>query len=99
MILIMLLSTEMMLRPAVLEEVFSFQGGPRGPLAPLVQGSDGAFYGTTRFGGNWDAGTVFRMTTNGSISTIASFGFPNGVNPNAGLVQGDDGEFFGTTLQ
>lgn len=34
-----------------------------GPYDPLVQGSDGSFYGTTEGGGTNGAGTVFRLTT------------------------------------
>ena len=32
------------------------------PMAGLVQGSDGSFYGTTAFGGLNNSGTVFRLT-------------------------------------
>src|SRR5215813_10191512 len=48
----------------------------RNPQGVLVQGNDGALYGTTEFGGGggYDAGTVFRVTTNGSLSVVATFG-------------------------
>src|SRR5438105_4378445 len=39
--------------------------------APLAQGTDGAFYGTTTFGGAAGNGTVFRVTTNGTLTTVA----------------------------
>ena len=44
--------------------LYSFRGGEDGfnPQAGLVQGSDGAFYGTTYGGGPGVAGTVFRLT-------------------------------------
>ena len=32
------------------------------PVGGVVQGSDGKFYGTTRAGGSWDSGVIFRMT-------------------------------------
>ena len=35
------------------------------PAAALVQGSDGDFYGTTKYDGATDSGTVFRMTPAG----------------------------------
>jgi uncharacterized repeat protein (TIGR03803 family) len=71
-----------------------------GPLAGLVQGSDGNFYGTTVSGGtNGSYGTVFRISTSGAYSNLYSFGSSptDGENPYAGLVQGSDGNFYGTT--
>jgi len=32
------------------------------PYAPLIQGMDGNFYGTTLMGGTSDVGTVFKKT-------------------------------------
>ena len=68
------------------------------PSAALVQGSDGNFYGTTQNGGtNGGCGTVFKISTNGTLTTLYSFsGGSDGANPN-GLVQGSDGSFYGTT--
>src|ERR1019366_2725521 len=43
-----------------------------GPNA-LVQGSDGCFYGTTGWGGTNDGGTVFKISTNGMLTTLHSF--------------------------
>ena len=70
------------------------------PLAALVQGSDGNFYGTTS--GNYSgpyggAGTIFSITPSGVLTTLYSFtGGADGVGPSA-LVQGSDGNFYGTT--
>jgi uncharacterized repeat protein (TIGR03803 family) len=78
----------------------SFAGNPDGfePLAGLVQGNDGNFYGTTRAGGLGNAGTAFRISPSGSEMNVYSFGVtPNdGYYPDAGLVQGSDGNFYGT---
>ena len=61
------------------------------------QGSDGYFYGTTESGGTSSYGTVFRMTTNGTLATLVSFDNANGAAPYGALVQGADGNFYGTT--
>jgi uncharacterized repeat protein (TIGR03803 family) len=94
-------------RHGVLTTLYSFcaqfncaDGGQ--PIAPVVQGSDGNFYGTTEDGGeSGNAGTVFSMTPTGNLTTIHSFctatGCSDGLNPSAGLVQGADGNFYGTT--
>jgi uncharacterized repeat protein (TIGR03803 family) len=52
-----------------------------------------------RVGPSLDYGTVFRMTTNGAITTLAVFCRTNGSYPTAGLVQGKDGSFYGTTRE
>ena len=67
------------------------------PYAGLVLGSDGDFYGTSLDGGLNSKGTVFKVTTNGSLTTLVSFDGANGAFPQAGLVLGDDGSLYGTT--
>jgi uncharacterized repeat protein (TIGR03803 family) len=71
------------------------------PAAPVVQGTDGNFYGTTSNGGKSSAGTVFKMTPDGTLTTLYTFciqsGCPDGQNPSAALIQGADGNFYGTT--
>ena len=81
------------------------------PVAGLVQGTDGNFYGTTYCGGTGlsnppcsnGSGTVFRISPNGTLTTLYSFcsqsGCTDGQGPSAGLVQGSDGNFYGTTAQ
>ena len=86
---------------ANLQTLFSFQGSSVYPYAGLVQGKDGNFYGTTvnggAYGGNDGYGTVFRVTTNGTLSILASFANTNGANPQAELIQATDGNLYGTT--
>ena len=71
----------------------------------LIRGSDSNFYGTTVQGGDlslnsgYGYGTVFRLTTNGILTTLISFNESNGNSPRAGLVQGNDGFLYGTTAQ
>ncbi len=67
------------------------------PLAGLVQATDGNFYGTTAGGGVYGAGTVFKMTPAGMLTTLHSFDNDDGGGPAAALVQGSDGNFYGTT--
>ena len=84
----------------VFTSLYSFTGTNDGanPMAGLVQGSDGYFYGTTQWGGTNNTGTVFRINTNGALTTLYSFtGDNDGGNPQATLVQGSDGYFYGTT--
>src|SRR5665213_2244172 len=69
------------------------------PVAGLVAGQDGNFYGTTTNGGtNGGYGTVFKVTTSGVLTTLVSFNNTDGVNPQAGLTMGNDGNFYGTTV-
>jgi uncharacterized repeat protein (TIGR03803 family) len=74
------------------------------PQGSLVQASDGNLYGTTSYGGNTvcsprpgGCGTVFRITRQGALTTLHSFGESDGYNPVAGLVQATDGNLYGTT--
>jgi len=74
------------------------------PAAGLMQGADGKFYGTTQSGGASDDGTVFKITTAGTLTTLYSFCSQSGIDctdgaaPEGGLVQGTDGKFYGTTF-
>ncbi|MGO8673184.1 MAG: choice-of-anchor tandem repeat GloVer-containing protein, partial [Capsulimonadaceae bacterium] len=71
------------------------------PQAPVIQASDGNFYGTTSDGGSADAGVAFRMTIAGAVTILHSFGDGtvayDGANPGAGLLQGSDGNLYGVT--
>ena len=82
----------------VFTSLYSFTGGNDGanPEAALVQGSDGYFYGTTGDVGGYDFGTVFKISSNGSLTTLCGFENFEGIYP-SGLIQGSDGNFYGTT--
>ena len=68
------------------------------PVAPLVQASDGSFYGTTSDGGASGSGTIFKITSGGALTTLHSFRGSDGANPYARLTQANDGNFYGTTF-
>jgi uncharacterized repeat protein (TIGR03803 family) len=70
------------------------------PYAGLVQATNGEFYGTTLQGGVNSAGTVFKITPSGMLTTLHRFcrqesPCPDGVAPSA-LAQATDGNFYGT---
>jgi uncharacterized repeat protein (TIGR03803 family) len=67
------------------------------PLAGLVLGANGTFYGTTSVGGANDDGTVFSITPGGTLTTLHNFDSTDGANPAASLVQHTNGTFYGTT--
>jgi uncharacterized repeat protein (TIGR03803 family) len=62
------------------------------PSTPLIQGTNGNFYGTTRDGGGVTAGTIFKISPSGEFTQLVGSGFfyPEG------LIQGTDGNFYGT---
>jgi len=72
-----------------------------GPVASLVRGTDGNFYGTTSAGGSASKGTTFKITSAGSVTILHSFGdgsvTNDGSDPEACLIQATDGNFYGTT--
>jgi len=85
-------------------KIKSFNGtNGHGSAGPLVQGLDGNLYGTSYAGGTNSHGTIFRISTGGTLKTLYTFcpqaGCPDGSNPDGGLVLGTDGNFYGTTHQ
>jgi uncharacterized repeat protein (TIGR03803 family) len=70
------------------------------PVGGLLFANDGFFYGTTIGGGQYDSGTVFRMSANGDVTVLHSFDATvpaDGAQPFYGLIQGSDNLFYGTT--
>jgi len=68
--------------------------------SPLIQATDGNFYGTASLFGAYDCGTVFQVTPAGEVTTVHSFDNfykTEGCNPAGGLLQASDGNLYGTT--
>ena len=89
-----------------LSNIYSFCSQPKcadghGPLGTMIQAIDGDLYGTTTSGGGNTGGTIFRLTTSGSLTTLYSFcaqaNCTDGGDPEAGLLQSTNGKFYGTT--
>src|ERR1039457_3482591 len=72
-----------------------------GPYAGLVQAANGGLYGTTLVGGTNSAGTIFKITPGGTLTTLYSFcpqtNCTDGATPGAGLFQAANGDLYGTT--
>ncbi len=64
-------------------------------IAPLVQATNGAFYGTTEEGGSGGIGTIFRISSRGTLATVHQFDLTDGGSPNSGLVQATDRNLYG----
>ena len=82
-----------------IQTLHNFEQDPVGgtPYAGPAQGPDGAFYGTTATGGDFDLGAIYRMTASGNVATLLSFNATNGAEPRARLLPGPNGTFYGTT--
>jgi uncharacterized repeat protein (TIGR03803 family) len=80
---------------------FSTTGGDgQRPVAGLILGRDGSFYGVTPSGGPAGQGSVFKTNANGAgYQILYGFGVApiDGLGPESGLMQGADGMLYGTT--
>jgi hypothetical protein len=79
----------------VLTTLFSFDGtNGAGPDAPLVQGPNGSFYGTTEEG-FFSSASVFSLSQSGDLKVVAPF--PAGFDVWGTFVLTSDGSIYGTT--
>lgn len=75
------------------------------PMAGLIQGDPGHFYGTTYEGGTnangcgAGCGIVFEMNATGKLRILYSFSGPDGAMPAAPLFRDAAGHLFGTTFE
>jgi uncharacterized repeat protein (TIGR03803 family) len=83
-----------------LTTLISFNGANgNAPTSPLVEGPDGAFYGTTNSGGSNNScyigcGTVYRITASGTLTTLYDFNATGGYYPGSGLTLASNGLFY-----
>ncbi|CAN5611462.1 hypothetical protein BH10BAC2_BH10BAC2_05760 [soil metagenome] len=67
------------------------------PSGSLVLGTTGLFYGTTSGGGTNNAGTIFKVTTTGTLTVMRQLtAATDGSVPKGNLIQAVDGNFYGT---
>jgi len=87
----------------VLHSFCQQMGCPDGyyPQAGLVMDTNGNLYGTTLYNGAYGGGTVFKISSDGTATTLYNFctatGCKNGRYPQAGLILDTNGNLYGTT--
>lgn len=90
---------------STMQMLYSFVSGvsPSGwnPVAGLVQGPDGNFYGTAAAGGVNNGGVVYKISATGTVTVLTSFdhnSISDAQYPYSSLILGTDGNFYGTTM-
>ena len=83
----------------VLKQTHSFNCGNGGtaPLAALIQGADGNYYGTTTGGGTGTFGVLFQLGASFGETVLHAFGSSGARDPQAGLMQATDGNLYGVS--
>ena len=104
-IVFLVMASSSLVGAQTLQTLFSFNtnyanGGY--PSAALTLGNDGNFYGVTGAFYNKTNklfyATVFKVTTNGTLTTFATINDAYGASPAGALTLGSDGNFYGTTV-
>jgi uncharacterized repeat protein (TIGR03803 family) len=82
--------------------IYHFTGATDGdlPMSGLLMDSAGNLYGVTEIGGANGAGNVFKVSPDGTETTIYSFGATraDGYNPSSQLIWGPNNTLLGTTV-
>jgi uncharacterized repeat protein (TIGR03803 family) len=77
------------------------RGSQQGPWARLLMDKAGNLYGTTRGGGKYGFGTVFKLTPLNGTWTYTSLhdftGGADGANPYGNVISDSNGNLYGTT--
>ena len=75
------------------------QGTTSGPAAGVVRDSKGNFYGTTSGDGQYSQGSIFKLNSRGTFTTLFSFNGNNGGDgsPNQGIILDNKGNIYGAT--
>lgn len=80
---------------------FNGDGDGAAPYGSMVLATNGDFYGTTNVGGAYGGGNVFKITSQGKLTTLYSFcsqsSCSDGQYPVGPLIQAKDGSIYGTT--
>jgi uncharacterized repeat protein (TIGR03803 family) len=83
--------------------LYSFTGGSDGygpNFSTLVRDPAGNLYGTTSYGGDPGAGTVFKLDTKGKETVLYNFtGGTDGSVPFSGLLRDTAGNLYGLTFE
>src|ERR1035438_5265542 len=70
-------------------------------FGPMVQDTNGNYYGSTVGGGKNGFGAIFQLTSAGKLTNLYSFcalaNCTDGMNPLVAPILGSDGNFYGTT--
>src|SRR5262249_23896078 len=76
----------------------TFTGGADGaePSSALVEASDGNLYGPADRGGAGGLGTIYRLSTGGTLTTVHAFAPSEGPSSSDVLVAAPDGSVYGT---
>ncbi len=75
------------------------EGGPFYPISEPLMDAQGNFYGTTEAGGEFNLGTVFKVTPSGDATVLHSFNGADGQLPESDLVRDSHNNLYGTTVQ
>jgi uncharacterized repeat protein (TIGR03803 family) len=77
--------------------LYVFKGGTDGasPWGGLARDEQGNLYGTTRSGGEFGLGTIFKVDSSGNKTILRSFAGPDGAYPYASLIRDTVGNIYG----
>jgi uncharacterized repeat protein (TIGR03803 family) len=84
--------------------IYSFTGKADGggPQGQLIVGANGALFGAANWGGNFSCasngcGTVFELTSTGTLNVLHTFSGTDGWAPSGNMVLDSSNDLFGTT--